>query len=96
MRIAEEERLRKEALTKSMQALESLISEWGKAKAINGFFSELRERVESAPEHEKAQLIDRIEAARALVKVPDVIETLKDWQTPEERYAAKKDTKTWF
>jgi hypothetical protein len=96
MRIAEEERLRKEALAKSTEALESLISEWGKAKAIEGFFSQLQERVESAPEQDREMLLSRLEAARALMKAPDVLQILADWQTPAERYEAKKSSKTNF
>ena len=96
MRIAEEERLRAEALAKSTEALESLISEWGKAKAMEGFFSQLQEKVESAPEHDKAHLVGRLEEARTLMRAPDVLQILKDWQTPEERYEARKKSKSRF
>lgn len=96
MRIAEEERLRAEALAKSTEALESLISEWGKAKAMEGFFSQLQEKVETAPEHDKAHLVGRLEEARTLMRAPDVLQILKDWQTPEERYEARKKSKSRF
>lgn len=96
MRIAEEERLRAEALAKSTEALESLISEWGKAKAMEGFFSQLQEKVESAPEHDKAHLVGRLEEARTLMKAPDVLQILKDWQTPGELYEARQKLKYRF
>lgn len=95
-RIEEEESLRKDSLKKSTEALERLISEWGKAKEIEGFFSLLQEKVESAPEHEKEYLVDRLEEARKLMKAPDVLQILKGWQTPEERYEARKNSKNRF
>ena len=93
MRIAEDEKLRSESLSKSTEALSSLIADWGKAKAIETFFCELEQKVELAPEHDREHLRDRLEAARALTKAPDVLEILKGWQTPEERYEAKNSAK---
>ena len=93
MRIAEDEKLRKTSFIKSTEALEALISEWGKAKAIDGFFDQLEQQVESAPEHEREYLRARIGSARALTRAPDVLQSLKVWQTPEERYEAKKNSK---
>ncbi len=96
MRIAEDEKLRSESLSKSTEALESLISEWGKAKAIENFFDELEQQVKLASEHDRKHLRGRLEAARALTKAPDVLEILKSWQTPEERYEAKKSVKSKY
>lgn len=96
MRIAEDEKLRSESVSKSTEALESLIAEWGKAKAIENFFDELEQQVKLAPEHDRKHLRGRLEAARALTKAPDVLEILKGWQTPEERYEAKKSAKSKY
>lgn len=96
MRIAEDEKLRSESLSKSTVALESLIADWGKAKAIENFFGELEQQVELAPERDREHLRGRLEAARALTKAPDVLEILKGWQTPEERYEAKKSAKSKY
>lgn len=93
MRIAEDEQLRSESLSKSTGALESLIADWGKAKAIENFFGELAQKVEHAPACDREHLRGRLEAARALTKAPDVFEILKGWQTPEELYEAKKKAK---
>ena len=93
MRIAEDEQLRSESLRKSTGALESLIADWGKAKAIENFFGELAQKVEHAPPCDREYLRGRLEAARALTKAPDVFEILKGWQTPEELYEAKKKAK---
>jgi hypothetical protein len=93
MRIAEDEKLKNESFRKSTEALEALIDEWGKAKAIDGFFNQLEQQVDSAPEHEREHLRARIESARALTRVPNVLETLRVWQTPVEIYEAKKNSK---
>lgn len=90
MRIAEDERLRAESLSKSMEALESLIADWGKAKAIESFFGELEQKVDLSPEGGREALRERIRVARALTKAPDVLQILKEWKTPEERYEAKR------
>lgn len=96
MRIAEDEKLRSESLSKSTEALEHLIADWGKAKAIESFFGELAQEVELAPACDREHLRDRLEAARALTKAPDVLEILKGWQTPQERYEAKKSEKSKY
>jgi len=90
MRIADDEKLRAESLSKSMESLESLIADWGKAKAIESFFRELEQEVDRSPQGEREILRERIMAARALTKAPDVLEILKEWKTPEERYQAKR------
>jgi hypothetical protein len=96
MRIADDEKLRKESFSKSTEALESLIADWGKAKAIESFFGELEQKVEFAPEPDREHLKARIDAARALTKAPDVLQILRDWKTPDEHYEAKKNSKTNF
>ncbi len=93
MRIAEDEKLREESLSKSTEALESLITAWSKAKAIDSFFGELEQQVEFAPEPNREHLRARITAARALTNAPDVLQILKEWKTPEEYYEAKRDRK---
>lgn len=40
--------------------------------------------------------VGRLEEARTLMKAPDVLQILKDWLTPEERYEARKKSKNRF
>lgn len=90
MRIAEDEKLRKDSMTKSTEALEFLIAEWGKARAVQEFLDQLEVQVALSSENDKEQLRGRLELARELMKAPDVLQILKGWQSPEERYQAIK------
>ncbi|PXX88366.1 hypothetical protein DIT71_17450 [Marinobacter vulgaris] len=46
MRIAEDAKLREESFSKGTEALESLIADWGRARATESFFDELEQQVD--------------------------------------------------
>jgi len=88
-RIEEDNRLRQEAIKKSTESLEGIISDWGRAKTIHQFFDELETAISLSSAEEKALLHDRLRSARAVMRIPDVLEVLKAWKTPEEIYDEK-------
>lgn len=88
-RIEEDNRLRQEAIKKSTESLEGIISDWGRAKTIHQFFDELETAISLSSTEEKALLHDRLRSARAVMRIPDVLEVLKAWKTPEEIYDEK-------
>ena len=77
-------------MTKSTDSLEGMIFDWGRAKTIHQFFDELEDAIALSPEEDKALLYDRLRSARDFTRIPNVLEALKDWKTPEEIYDAKK------
>lgn len=88
-RIEEDNRLRQEARTKSTESLEAIISDWGRAKTIHQFFDELETAISLSSAEEKALLHERLHAARAVMRIPDVLEVLRAWKTPDEIYDEK-------
>lgn len=88
-RIEEDNRLRQEAIKKSTESLEGIISDWGRAKTIHQFFDELETAISLSSAEEKALLHDRLRSARAVMRIPDVLEVLKAWKTHEEIYDEK-------
>ncbi|MEQ5815172.1 hypothetical protein J3362_06635 [Marinobacter sp. NFXS11] len=89
-RIEQDNKIRQEAVTESTKALEGIIAEWGRFKRIHEFFDELETAIGHSSEEDKALLHERLRSARALARIPDVLEVLKAWKTPEEIYDAKK------
>jgi hypothetical protein len=89
-RIEQDNKDRTDATQKSMDALDGIISEWGRARRIHEFFDELEAAIARSPDEHKELLQERLHSARELTRVPDVLEVLKVWKTPEEIYMEKK------
>lgn len=89
-RIEEDNKLRREAMTKSTESLDGIISDWGRAKTIHQFFDELETAIGLSLDEDKALLHDRLRAARDLMRIPDALEALKTWKSPEEIYDEKR------
>lgn len=89
-RIEQDIKIRQDAVTQSTEALEGIIAEWGRLKRIHEFFDELEAAIECSREEDKPLLIGRLHSARTLARIPDVLEVLKAWKTPEEVYDATK------
>lgn len=89
-RIEQDNNIRQEAITKSTETLERIISEWGRARRIHEFFDELETAIGHSPGEDKALLHERLRSARELTRIPDVLEVLKAWRTPEEIYDENK------
>tara|TARA_R100000306_G_scaffold57998_1_gene56334 strand:+ start:14398 stop:15684 length:1287 start_codon:yes stop_codon:yes gene_type:complete len=89
-RIEQDNKIRHEAVTESTEALEGIIAEWSRFKRIHEFFDELEAAIGCSGEEDKPLLIERLNSARKLARIPDVLEVLKAWKTPEEIYDATK------
>ncbi|MBU2955826.1 hypothetical protein [Marinobacter sp. F3R08] len=89
-RIEEDNKLRREAMTKSTESLDGIISDWGRAKTIHQFFDELETAIGLSLDDDEALLHDRLRAARDLMRIPDALEALKAWKSPEEIYDEKR------
>jgi len=89
-RIEQDNKIRQEAVTESTEALEGIIAEWDRFKRIHEFFDELETAIGLSREEDKALLLERLRSARGLARIPDVLEVLKAWKTPEEIYDATK------
>ncbi len=89
-RIEQDEKARRDAMEKSTEALEGMILEWGRVRRIHEFFDELETAIGHSPDEDKALMHGRLNSARELARIPDVLEVLKAWKTPEEIYDEKK------
>jgi GTP1/Obg family GTP-binding protein len=89
-RIEQDRKARLHALEKSTEALESIISEWRRVRGIHEFFDELEAAIEHSSDEEKDLLQERLQSARELTRIPDVLRVLKAWKTPEEIYRETK------
>lgn len=90
-RIEQDNKARRDAVEKSTEALESIISEWGRARRVHEFFDELEAAIGHSPSEHKLLLQERLRSARELTRITDVLEVLKSWKTPNEIYEEKKN-----
>lgn len=84
----EDERCVAQALTESRQQLAELIEKWGKAMAVERFFAEAEERLQSVQGERQQHLKGRLSLARSMLGTLDPLDYLVDWLAPEERYRA--------
>ena len=89
-RIEQDKKARQDALEKSTEAFERVISEWRRVRGIHEFFDELEAAIEHSSDEEKDLLQERLQSARELTRIPDVLRVLKAWKTPEEIYRETK------
>jgi hypothetical protein len=79
------ERRRLQAIKESKDQLFAAIEHWGAAKKIEGFFTDAEERAARLNDDERAPILDRVKRARQLVGVPDALQQLREWRSPDER-----------
>lgn len=80
-----EERRRQQAIKDSRDELGIIISAWGEAKRIEGFFEEAQKQAMLLDTEQRDQVLNRIAAARSQINAPDALTQLMHWQTAEER-----------
>ncbi|WP_026784648.1 hypothetical protein [Pleomorphomonas koreensis] len=85
----EDARKAAQALTDSRQQLSEIIEKWGKAVAIEQFFSEAEERLATVDENCRQLLLERLTLARAMMGSLDPLDFIEKWLAPEEGYRSK-------
>ncbi|EIV2908162.1 MAG: hypothetical protein RSD49_06390 [Hafnia sp.] len=86
-RYREKERIRreKEAYTASLAELNGIMIQWAEDKRIEQFLRDVEKDVASIDEHQKAQIMERLQLARQFLLENTAVERLLKWQTPLER-----------
>lgn len=86
-RYREKERIRreKEAYTASLAELNGIMIQWAEDKRIEQFLCDVEKDVASIDEHQKAQIMERLQLARQFLLEDTAVERLLKWQTPLER-----------
>ncbi|WP_375602424.1 hypothetical protein AB9X52_02795 [Enterobacter hormaechei] len=86
-RYREKERIRreKEAYTASLAELNGIMIQWAEDKRIEQFLRDVEKDVVSIDEHQKAQIMERLQLARQFLLENTAVERLLKWQTPLER-----------
>lgn len=86
-RYREKERIRreKEAYTASLAELNGIMIQWAEDKRIEQFLRDVEKDVASIDEHQKAQIMERLQLARQFLLEDTAVERLLKWQTPLER-----------
>lgn len=80
-----EEQRRKDAIRESREELYAIIQEWGKAKRIEGFFSEVEQFAQELNDGERQSLTSRLQEARAQMLGPNALKRFLAWKSAEER-----------
>lgn len=81
-----EERRRLQTIKDSRDELGMIITAWGEAKRIEGFFDEAEKQAMLLNADQRDQVLNRIAAARNQIKAPDALTRLLNWKTGEERF----------
>lgn len=81
-----EERRRLQAIKDSRDELGIIITAWGEAKRIDGFFDEAEKQAMLLDADQRAQLLNRIAAARHQINASNALTQLLNWKTAEERF----------
>lgn len=78
--------LRAKAKEESRTDLDRIIQEWGELKNRQAFVEELSQSIDVENPETRAFLIERLEIAKILLKTESVVDIIKSWKTPEERF----------
>jgi hypothetical protein len=78
------ERVRKE----SQESLEELINSWAILKSQRAFLEELAGAIDAVAPEIRESLLGKLKEAQSLLEGKTVVDIIKSWKTPEERYAA--------
>ena len=81
-----EERRRLQAIKDSRDELDMIISAWGEAKRIEGFFDEAEKQAMLLDADQRDQVWNRIAAARNRISASNALMRLLHWKTGEERF----------
>lgn len=84
-RIEAEERKRAKNMKESKDDLLAIIESWAEAKRIDEFFKEALKSVDESPLENNESIKARLNEARGLLGIPDALERLKEWKSPNER-----------
>lgn len=80
-----EVRRRLQAMKDSRDELNAIITAWGEAKRIEGFFDEAEKQAMQLDADQRNEVLNRIRAARNQINSPDALARLLNWKTAEER-----------
>lgn len=80
--------IRKEVETESLTDLEGLIETWASLKNKQEFIDELVRAIDKEEAEIRIELLERLNTAKALLGTKSVVDIIKTWETPEERYAS--------
>lgn len=78
-----------QALADSRQQLVETIESWGKAMAVERFFTDAAERLINLDSGRQQHLKERLRLARDMLGSVDPLDFLENWRAPEERYRSK-------
>ncbi|MDA8411946.1 MAG: hypothetical protein M0001_16345 [Treponema sp.] len=77
---------REESEEKSRKALEQLIEEWAHNQSKLDFFARLDRSLDGLKLELRNELADRIAIARSLINNTSVVDLIRRWKTPKERF----------
>lgn len=78
-----------QALSDSRQQLAETIEKWGKAMAVERFFTDAEERLINLDNERRQPLEERLKLARAMMGSIDPLDFIENWRAPDERYRSK-------
>ncbi|WP_315860326.1 hypothetical protein [Rhizobium leguminosarum] len=78
-----------QALSDSRQQLAETIENWGKAMAVERFFTDAEDRLINLDNERRQRLEERLKLARAMMGSVDPLDFIENWQAPDERYRSK-------
>ncbi len=78
--------LRAKAEEEGRTDLERIIKEWGYLKSRQAFIEELSRAIGEESPETQALLLKRLEAAKAMLKTESVVDIIRSWKTPDERF----------
>jgi hypothetical protein len=82
------EEMRKQTKSESLDDLEKMIQAWAREKNRRAFIDELIMTLDKENLENQDELAQRLDTARALLSKRSVIDLIKSWQTPEEKFKA--------
>lgn len=86
---AEDQRRVEQAMSESRKQLSDIMDRWAAAMSIQRFFQDAERRIEDVESQRRAQLMERLALARAMLGTMDPLDYLEGWRAPEERYKSK-------
>ncbi|MGO8594594.1 hypothetical protein ACDA55_02525 [Rhizobium ruizarguesonis] len=78
-----------QALVDSRQQLVETIESWGKAMAVERFFTDAEERLFNLDSERRRRVEERLKLARVMMGSVDPLDFIENWRAPEERYRSK-------
>lgn len=85
----EDQRRVEQARSESQKQLSDIMDRWASAMSVERFFQDAERRIEHVDSGRRAQLMERLALARAMLGTMDPLDYLESWLGPEERYKSK-------